>query len=87
MLVPILPMRCDVTQCPLLFNTGTRIIYDRKFLMHIRQSPLAKSPPANLPKIPGVTVPSENRPDGHPEPIEELAKKGTSAHIFSFDYV
>lgn len=41
-----------------MFSTtpgGTRIIYERKFLMQCRNSPLAKSPPANLPKIPGVT--------------------------------
>jgi len=35
-------------------HTGTRIIYDRSFLMHCRNSPLAKSPP-KLPKIPGIT--------------------------------
>ena len=37
---------------------GTRIVYERAFLMQMRQSPLAKTPPANLPLIPGVTVPS-----------------------------
>ena len=37
--------------------SGTRIIYERTFLMQCRNSPLAKSPPANLPKIPGVTSP------------------------------
>lgn len=43
-----------------IFSTtpgGTRIIYERRFLMQCRNSPLAKSPPANLPKIPGVTSP------------------------------
>lgn len=52
----------DYSQTPggTLFSTtpgGTRIIYDRNFLMQCRNSPLAKSPPANLPKIPGVTSP------------------------------
>merc|ERR1712198_547638 len=28
---------------------GTRIVYERAFLMQMRQSPLAKTPPANLP--------------------------------------
>merc|ERR1712055_782116 len=42
---------------------GTRIVYERAFLMQMRQSPLAKSPPANLPLIPGVTVPSQSSPD------------------------
>ncbi|NXW60058.1 4EBP1 protein, partial [Eurystomus gularis] len=37
---------------------GTRIIYDRKFLMECRNSPVAKTPPSDLPDIPGVTSPS-----------------------------
>lgn len=42
-----------------LFSTtpgGTRIIYERNFLLQIRNSPLAKTPPKNLPVIPGVTT-------------------------------
>merc|ERR1719150_358131 len=42
---------------------GTRIVYERAFLIQMRESPLAKSPPANLPLIPGVTVPSQSSPD------------------------
>uniref|UniRef100_A0A3Q3D3R1 Eukaryotic translation initiation factor 4E binding protein 2 n=1 Tax=Hippocampus comes TaxID=109280 RepID=A0A3Q3D3R1_HIPCM len=41
-----------------LFSTtpgGTRIIYDRKFLLDMRNSPMAQTPPAHLPVIPGVT--------------------------------
>ncbi|XP_033028392.1 eukaryotic translation initiation factor 4E-binding protein 1 [Lacerta agilis] len=44
-----------------LFGTtpgGTRIIYDRKFLMECRNSPVAKTPPCDLPDIPGVTSPT-----------------------------
>jgi Eukaryotic translation initiation factor 4E binding protein (EIF4EBP) len=37
---------------------GTKIVYERAFLMQMRHSPLAKSPPANLPSIPGVTTPA-----------------------------
>ncbi|NP_001290821.1 eukaryotic translation initiation factor 4E-binding protein 3 [Esox lucius] len=47
-----------------LFSTtpgGTRIIYDRKFLLECRNSPVARTPPSCLPHIPGVTVPA-----GHP---------------------
>ncbi|KAI3362701.1 hypothetical protein L3Q82_001768 [Scortum barcoo] len=33
----------------------TRIIYDRKFLLDRRNSPIAQTPPAHLPVIPGVT--------------------------------
>ncbi|XP_062867652.1 eukaryotic translation initiation factor 4E-binding protein 1 [Trichomycterus rosablanca] len=43
-----------------LFSTtpgGTRIIYDRKFLLDCRSSPLAHTPPTYLPDIPGVTSP------------------------------
>jgi len=34
---------------------GTRIIYDRTFLLQMRNSPMARTPPSNLPLIPGVT--------------------------------
>lgn len=46
---------------------GTRIIYERAFLMKMRNSPLAKTPPANLPVIPGVTVPKEHNARKSPE--------------------
>lgn len=57
----------DTTQLPhdycttpggTLFSTtpgGTRIIYDRKFLLDRRNSPIAQTPPAHLPVIRGVT--------------------------------
>ena len=35
--------------------SGTRIIYDRTFLLQMRNSPMARTPPTNLPNIPGVT--------------------------------
>jgi len=35
---------------------GTRIVYDRAALLNIRNSPLAKTPPAGLPTIPGITL-------------------------------
>uniref|UniRef100_A0A8C4J547 Eukaryotic translation initiation factor 4E binding protein 1 n=1 Tax=Dromaius novaehollandiae TaxID=8790 RepID=A0A8C4J547_DRONO len=41
-----------------LLSVGTRIIYDRKFLMECRNSPVAKTPPSDLPDIPGVTSPN-----------------------------
>eukprot|EP01111_Echinosteliopsis_oligospora_P010792 TRINITY_DN341_c0_g1_i1.p1 TRINITY_DN341_c0_g1~~TRINITY_DN341_c0_g1_i1.p1 ORF type:complete len:130 (-),score=39.94 TRINITY_DN341_c0_g1_i1:169-558(-) len=34
---------------------GTRIIYDRTSLLSMRNSPLSKTPPVNMPNIPGVT--------------------------------
>jgi len=41
---------------------GTKIIYERAFLMEMRNSPMARTPPKNLPKIPGVTVDLDKRP-------------------------
>ncbi|XP_002735564.1 eukaryotic translation initiation factor 4E-binding protein 2-like [Saccoglossus kowalevskii] len=49
-----------------IFSTtpgGTRIIYERNKLMQMRNSPLARTPPKNLPLIPGVTSPLENEKD------------------------
>lgn len=40
-----------------LLTRGTRIIYDRKFLLECKNSPIARTPPCCLPQIPGVTTP------------------------------
>lgn len=32
-----------------IFLTGTRIIYERAFLMNLKNSPLSRTPPTNLP--------------------------------------
>jgi len=40
---------------------GTRIIYDRNFLLQMRNSPVARTPPKNLPVIPGVTCDSPSK--------------------------
>jgi len=58
-----LPPDYSATPGGTLFSTtpgGTRIIYDREFLMQCRNSPLTKSPPPNLPNIPGITHPANN---------------------------
>jgi len=70
-----LPHDYSTTPGGTIFSTtpgGTRIIYDRQFLMKCKQSPLAKSPPANMAKIPGVTSPgleniAPNQENGHEE--------------------
>lgn len=56
-----LPNDYSTTPGGTIFSTtpgGTRIIYDRAFLMKCKESPLAKTPPTNLPSIPGVTSPA-----------------------------
>uniref|UniRef100_A0A8D0BUZ9 Eukaryotic translation initiation factor 4E binding protein 2 n=1 Tax=Salvator merianae TaxID=96440 RepID=A0A8D0BUZ9_SALMN len=53
-----------------LFSTtpgGTRIIYDRKFLLDRRNSPMAQTPPCHLPNIPGVTSPGTMTEDSKVE--------------------
>lgn len=45
-----------------ILSTGTRIIYERAFLMQMRNSPIAKTPPKNLPNIPGITSPNHLKP-------------------------
>uniref|UniRef100_G3Q3K8 Eukaryotic translation initiation factor 4E binding protein 3 n=1 Tax=Gasterosteus aculeatus aculeatus TaxID=481459 RepID=G3Q3K8_GASAC len=60
-----------------LFSTtpgGTRIIYDRKFLLDCRNSPLARTPPCCLPQIPGVTVPATH-PMGKLQDLKEEAEE------------
>lgn len=60
---------------PLCFPvTGTRIIYDRKFLLDCRNSPLARTPPCCLPQIPGVTVPATH-PVGKLQDLKEEAEE------------
>lgn len=62
-------------QTPLCFSiTGTRIIYDRKFLLDCRNSPLARTPPCCLPQIPGVTVPATH-PVGKLQDLKEEAEE------------
>lgn len=79
-----LPSEYSTTPGGSIFSTtpgGTRIIYDRAFLLQCRNSPLTKSPPSNLPKIPGVTSPGEGdvRANGHEGDLTRIAEKGESA--------
>ncbi|NWY73024.1 4EBP1 protein, partial [Erithacus rubecula] len=67
---------------------GTRIIYDRQFLMECRNSPGAKTPPSDLPDIPGVTSPSgeevklENQ---HGQSCEEKVSTAGEEEQFDMD--
>lgn len=73
---PLPPGDYSTTPGGTVFGTtpgGTRIIYDRKFLMECRNSPVAKTPPSDLPDIPGVTSPI----------VEEL--KIENNHVQNYD--
>ena len=63
-----MPLEYGTTPGGTMFGTtpgGTRIVYERAFLLQMRQSPLARTPPANLPVIPGVTAPREDNKRNH----------------------
>ncbi|ETE67024.1 Eukaryotic translation initiation factor 4E-binding protein 2, partial [Ophiophagus hannah] len=49
------------------WSLRTRIIYDRKFLLDRRNSPMAQTPPCHLPNIPGVTSPGSVTEDSKVE--------------------
>lgn len=76
-----LPSEYSSTPGGTLFSTtpgGTRIIYDRAFLLQCRNSPLTKSPPPNMAKIPGVTTTGagDAKENGHePTKTEKDANK------------
>lgn len=64
---------------------GTRIIYDRKFLLDRRNSPIAQTPPAHLPVIPGVTsqnVLRENKKNEANNHINNHDGKPTNGNIY-----
>ena len=66
-----MPLDYGTTPGGTIFSTtpgGTKIIYDRKFLLEMRNSPMSKTPPRNLPKIPGVTTKDEKIPPISPPP-------------------
>ena len=78
-----MPLDYGTTPGGTIFGTtpgGTKIGYERAFLMQMRHSPLAKSPPANLPNIPGVTSPTSGEKGDHIENgnrIDPAAKLST----------
>jgi len=50
-------------------------MYDRATMMHYRQSPLSKTPPANLPHIPGVTAPETEEERARREAIDTIPEE------------
>ncbi|KAE8739620.1 eukaryotic translation initiation factor 4E-binding protein [Frankliniella occidentalis] len=50
-----LPNDYSTTPGGTLYSTtpgGTRVVYERNFLLQLRNSPLSRTPPSNLPNIP-----------------------------------
>lgn len=75
-----LPIDYSSTPGGTIFSTtpgGTRIIYDRQFLMQMRNSPVARTPPKNLPRIPGVTSPASENLQVKNQNIEPIDEKST----------
>ncbi|XP_028273944.1 eukaryotic translation initiation factor 4E-binding protein 1-like [Parambassis ranga] len=75
-----MPQEYSSTPGGTLFSTtpgGTRIIYDRKFLLQCRTSPLTRTPP-NLPDIPGVTMPL--KPDASDTKQPKQARINNAEH-------
>eukprot|EP01121_Diplochlamys_sp_Union-15-3_P009515 TRINITY_DN2596_c0_g1_i3.p1 TRINITY_DN2596_c0_g1~~TRINITY_DN2596_c0_g1_i3.p1 ORF type:complete len:128 (-),score=32.25 TRINITY_DN2596_c0_g1_i3:50-376(-) len=66
---------------------GTRIVYDRNTLLKLANSPLAKTPPTHLPKIPGVTAPSSYAKDdsSDDEKDTEKSNNGGDEDLFNMD--
>ncbi|KAG8238614.1 hypothetical protein J437_LFUL017741 [Ladona fulva] len=86
-----LPMDYSTTPDGTLYSTtpgGTRIVYERSFLLHLRNSPLARTPPKNLPNIPEILLSSslakENGSDT-PNPVKEKEQKDDSQEQFQLD--
>jgi translation initiation factor 4E binding protein 2 len=51
-----MPADYSTTPGGTIFGTtpgGTRIVYERAFLINMRNSPMARTPPKNMPYIPG----------------------------------
>jgi len=65
-----------------VFVIGTRLVYDRSFLLECRNSPLANSPPVGLPKIPGVTctLPPSQMPKNGVNPGKHHGHVGHHGH-------
>jgi len=54
-----MPQDYSTTPGGTIFGTtpgGTKIVYERAFLVNMRNSPLSQTPPANMPNIPGITT-------------------------------
>jgi len=96
-----MPSRYSETPGGTIFSTtpgGTRIIYERKFLLDMKSSPLSQTP-TKLPIIPGVTlddngkiieededdVLNENEETIQSKPMQDEKPKKTDDDLFEMD--
>ena len=71
--------------CFFFIFAGTKIFYDRSFLLQCRNSPLTKSPPPNMAKIPGITTPGKvDVPKENGEVIQDENQKKRGNALISF---
>jgi len=85
-----MPSDYSTTPGGTIFGTtpgGTKIVYERAFLVQMRNSPLAKTPPKNLPAIPGVTSEFTKKNDSNEEKkvVENGHKNDEADDQFSMD--
>ncbi|XP_071453417.1 eukaryotic translation initiation factor 4E-binding protein 2 [Hetaerina americana] len=86
-----LPVDYSTTPGGTLYSTtpgGTRIVYERAFLLQLRNSPLARTPPKNLPNIPGILLNSslaKENGSGSPSPVKEKEHKDDTQEQFQLD--
>lgn len=57
-------------------SVGTRIVYERAFLMQLRNSPIARTPPKNYPNFPASLIKGVNTPKENSNIIPSPIKKG-----------
>ena len=62
------------------FLVGTRIIYERKFLLDLKNSPLSKTP-TKLPVIPGVTLDDDGNIIEEEEEANENEKNNMNKQV------
>jgi len=75
-----MPSHYSETPGGTMFSTtpgGTRIIYERKFLLDLKNSPLSKTP-TSLPVIPGITLDDDGKVI---EEVHKKAKKGNENQV------
>lgn len=85
-----LPIDYSSTPGGTLYSTtpgGTRIVYERAFLMQLRHSPIARTPPKNIPSslTKGLDVPKENCINIIPSVIKKVEENDEGPDQFQME--